>query len=100
MGIKTRTVFVAPAPFSLRAYNTGWTGRLSSRPACFYSPKARSSTSPTVRPWAAARAFSNIFHEYANCFETVEFAVFTQNWESPNYQAFAQMEGIKEAGQE
>lgn len=51
-------------------------------------------------PEAAARAFSNIFSEYANCFETVEFAVFTQDWESPNYQAFAQMEGIKEAGQE
>lgn len=48
-------------------------------------------------PEVAAKAFENIFSEYEYCFETVEFAVFTQDWDSPNYQAFSGIKGIRKA---
>ena len=45
-------------------------------------------------PEVAARAFSNVFSEFAYCFETVEFAVFAQREDDPNYLAFTGIKGI------
>ena len=46
-------------------------------------------------PEVVAQAFSNAFAEFARCFEVVEFAVFAQNEDDPNYVAFSGMKGIQ-----
>lgn len=46
-------------------------------------------------PEVVVQAFSNVFDEYSHCFETVEFAVFAQRENDPNYQAFSRMRGIR-----
>lgn len=46
-------------------------------------------------PEVSAQAFSNVFDEFRYCFETVEFAVFAQDEEDENYQAFSKIKGIR-----
>ena len=46
-------------------------------------------------PELVAQAFHNVFQEFAHCFEAVEFAVFAQSEDDPNYLAFSKMEGIQ-----
>lgn len=46
-------------------------------------------------PEVVMRAFSNAFDEFARCFETVEFAIFTENEYDVNYQVFSGMKGIR-----
>ena len=45
-------------------------------------------------PEVVKQAFGNVFHEFARCFEVVEFAVFAQGEDDPNYQVFSGMKGI------
>ena len=47
-------------------------------------------------PEIAVRAFNNIYGEFQHSFETIEFAVFTNDVRMPNYQAFRQISGIRE----
>ena len=49
-------------------------------------------------PEVVAQAFSNVFDEFSRCFETVEFAVFTQYETEGNYQVFSEMRGIRKPG--
>ena len=46
-------------------------------------------------PEVVVQAFSNVFQEFSYCFEVVEFAVFAQNDDDPNYLAFSEMKGIR-----
>ena len=46
-------------------------------------------------PEVAAQAFSNVYDEFSHCFETVEFAVFSQYEDTLNYQAFSGIKGIR-----
>ena len=46
-------------------------------------------------PEISAQAFSNVFDEFQYCFETVEFAVFSQYEDKTNYQAFSKIKGIR-----
>ena len=46
-------------------------------------------------PELVAQAFSNVFDEFAHCFAAVEFAVYTDSNDSPNYLAFSEMKGIQ-----
>ncbi len=50
-------------------------------------------------PEVVVQAFSNVFHEYEYCFETVEFAVFTENVYDENYRVFSGMKGIRKLPQ-
>ena len=49
-------------------------------------------------PEVAVQAFNNVCGEYLRCFETIEFAVFTDDVDGPNYAAFRGIRGIAEAG--
>jgi len=46
-------------------------------------------------PEVVAQAFGNVFHEFERCFEVVEFAVFAQGEDDPNYRVFTGMKGIQ-----
>ena len=46
-------------------------------------------------PEVVAQAFCNAFAEFERCFGVVEFAVFAQNEDDPNYVAFSGMKGIQ-----
>lgn len=47
-------------------------------------------------PQLVARAFEMACEGIDRCFETIEFAVYSRNAASLNYQAFGQISGIKE----
>ena len=46
-------------------------------------------------PEIVVQAFNNVYDEFRYSFETIEFAVFTNDMKSPNYQAFHRIDGIR-----
>ena len=47
-------------------------------------------------PKIVAQAFSRVYEAYQYCFETIEFAVYTQSYEGLNYIEFSKLDGIRE----
>lgn len=49
-------------------------------------------------PEVVVQAFNDICAEYAHCFETIAFALFAPDRDSPNYRAFRNIRNIREPG--